>query len=62
MTKKCFKLPKISDFSIKCPILITKQYIKGYLRYKTITSENVSSEAQVKNFFYRVERLCCVLK
>ena len=25
--------------------------IKGYLRYKTITSENVSSEAQIKNFF-----------
>ena len=25
--------------------------IKGYLRYKTITSQNVSSETQVKNFF-----------
>ena len=25
--------------------------IKGYLRYKTITSQNVSSEAQIKNFF-----------
>ena len=24
---------------------------KGYLRYKTITSQNVSSEAQIKNFF-----------
>ena len=24
---------------------------KGYLRYKTITSQNVSSEAQVQNFF-----------
>ena len=24
---------------------------KGYLRYKTITFQNVSSEAQVKNFF-----------
>ena len=24
---------------------------KGYLCYKTITSQNVSSEAQVKNFF-----------
>ena len=24
---------------------------KGYLRYITITSQNVSSEAQVKNFF-----------
>ena len=26
-------------------------YFKGYLRCKTITSQNVSSEAQVKNFF-----------
>ena len=25
--------------------------LKGYLRSKTITSQNVSSEAQVKNFF-----------
>ena len=25
--------------------------VKGYLRYKTITSQNVSPEAQVKNFF-----------
>ena len=25
--------------------------LKGYLRYKTITSQNVSSEAQIKNFF-----------
>ena len=24
---------------------------KGYLRYKTITSQNVSSKAQIKNFF-----------
>ena len=24
---------------------------KGYLHYKTITSQNVSSEAQIKNFF-----------
>ena len=29
--------------------LITK--LKGYLCYKTITSQNVSSEAQIKNFF-----------
>ena len=27
------------------------RYLKGYLRYKTITSQNVSSEAQIKNFF-----------
>ena len=25
--------------------------LKGYLRYKTITSKNESSEAQVKDFF-----------
>ena len=25
--------------------------LKGYLRYKTITSQNVSPDAQVKNFF-----------
>ena len=25
--------------------------IKGYLRYKTVTSQNVSSEVQIKNFF-----------
>ena len=24
---------------------------KGYLHYKTITSQNVPSEAQIKNFF-----------
>ena len=25
--------------------------LKGYLRYKTITSQNVPAETQVKNFF-----------
>ena len=28
-----------------------KSGFKGYLRYKTITSQNMSSEAQIKNFF-----------
>ena len=28
-----------------------KKAWKGYLRYKTITSQNVSSEAQINNFF-----------
>ena len=37
-------------------------WLKGYLRYKMITSESVSSEAQVKHFFYFVEKLCSVLK
>ena len=27
--------------------------LKGYLRYKTITSQNVPSEAQIKNFLFR---------
>ena len=27
------------------------KYFKGYLCYKMITSQNVSSEAQIKNFF-----------
>ena len=25
--------------------------LKGYLRYKMLTSQNLSSEAQIKNFF-----------
>ena len=37
-------------------------FIKGYLRYKTISSQNGSSEAQVKNFFFFLEKLCSVLK
>ena len=32
---------------------------KGYLRYKTITSQNVSSEAQVKNFLSRRKVMFC---
>ena len=28
----------------------TQRMFKGYLRYKTITSQNVPSEAQIKNF------------
>ena len=34
--------------------------IKGYLRYKMMTSQNVSSETQVKNFlkFHRKVMLC----
>ena len=27
------------------------EWLKGYFRYKTITSQNVSSEAHIKNFF-----------
>ena len=32
-------------------ILVKLQPLEGYLRYKMITSQNVSFEAQVKNFF-----------
>ena len=32
--------------------------IKGYLHYKTITSQNVSCDAQVKNFFNLVGKFC----
>ena len=31
--------------------LYGKNLFKGYLRYKTITSQNVSPEAQIKDFF-----------
>ena len=37
-------------------------FIKGHLRYKTINSQNVSYEAQVKIFFYFVEKLCSILE
>ena len=41
--------------------MIIYLYIKGYLHLKAITSQNVSSKAQVKPFYF-VERLCSVLK
>ena len=39
-TENCFEI-------IDCASTI----FKGYLRYKTITSQNVPSKAQIKNFF-----------
>ena len=48
--------------------LVTSSYfktvieVKGYLRYKMITSQNVLFEVQVKKFFYFVEKLCSVLE
>ena len=36
--------------------------LKGHLRYKTIISENVSSETQVENFFCFRRKLCYVLE
>ena len=37
-------------FNIYAKCLLIEQ-LKGYLRYKTIASQDVSSEAQIKNFF-----------
>ena len=31
--------------------VFSSEVLKGYLRYKTITSQNVPSEAQIENFF-----------
>ena len=42
--------------------MIIYLYIKGYLRFKALTSENVLSKAEVKDFFFFVEKLCSVLK
>ena len=54
----------VEDHKIKITVMLTEWYLhqivqkfkivkkfKGYLRYKTITSPNVSYEAQIKNFF-----------
>ena len=41
---------------------LTEGPFKGYLRRKTITSQNVSSETLIKNFFKFVEKLCLILK
>ena len=35
------------------------QLLKGYLCYKTITSQNVPSEAQIKNFLFQREMIFC---
>ena len=40
---------KSGDYTI--PVPPYKTVLKGYLRYKTIASHIVSSEAQIKNFF-----------
>ena len=32
-------------------VTFTEEILKDYLRYKTITSQNVPSKAQIKNFF-----------
>ena len=54
-TEGCGKKKKLYWFSIWSWIRIVRTKkawsIKGYLHYKTITSQNVSCDAQVKNFF-----------
>ena len=40
-----------SQFYYIFNMILKGSSIKGYLRYKTITSQNVLFEAQVKNFF-----------
>ena len=40
--------------------LVTEE-LKGYLCHKTITSQTVSSEVQVKNFFFFLEKLFSTL-
>ena len=47
VTTTIFNLhPEASETS-----LTASDFLKGYLRCKTITYQNVPSEAQVKNFF-----------
>ena len=51
----------VNDVSTK--LTRTKAILfKGCLHYKMITSQNVSCEAQIKNFFYFVEKLCSAPK
>ena len=42
--------------------IIQREIFKDYLPYKMITPQNVSSEAQVEDFFNFVEKLCSILK
>ena len=42
-------------------IVSREDYLKVYLRRNALSSQNVSSEAQVKNFYF-VEKLCFVIK
>ena len=36
--------------------------VKGYLRYKTITSQNASIDGTGQKIFYFVEKFCSVIK
>ena len=50
--------PDFHSYCTACRLVLLSQ---GYLRYKTITSGNVSSEAQVKIFFILYKN-CFVVK
>ena len=55
------EIKSLADLNIIQPVQKLTDWVKGYLRYKTITSQNVSLEVQVKTFYF-VENLCSVLK
>ena len=55
------EIKSLADLNIIQPVQKLTDWVKGYLHYKTITSQNVSLEAQVKTFYF-VENLCSVLK
>ena len=38
---------------LKARAISREKLLKGYLRYKIITSQNVLCEAQIKNFLFR---------
>ena len=42
-----------NDFYFVLKVLFRFKIFKGYLRYKMLTSQNVSSEAQIKIFLFR---------
>ena len=48
----------VTSYLTSHQIMWHNKRIKGYLGYKTITSQNVLSDAQVKNFFHRKVMFC----
>ena len=42
-------------------VRVGKLKVKGYLHYKTITSQNVQYETQIKNFCF-IDKLCSILE
>ena len=62
MRQKEVKKKKILQFEKSKYLLKNNFAFKGYLRYKTITSQIVLSEVQIKLFFYFAEKLCSIHK